>query len=425
MFPKFEKDEINQYEKCLLPKLPNHHMNAADKGVSGSVSGNIAVSLVNPPSLVLPPILPFGGHLQYPSSMIPSSKNVDYFKLLPPLNFNHQVDKSLNNSITKQPPQLTPLKESSISNIVKELKNNRIKHPMNNDHFQEIPRKKAKFDFSIEALTADDKRATMKPLKEISQNIMNPMMVNNDNIKVASATSIKSRGRPSADLIEILKQHSMQNPHRYSCSVCHRSFPRKKSLDTHRLTHSDVKPYACDFPGCNRKFKQSGQLKTHLRLHTGEKPFKCTYPYCATAFTHANRKCSLHPEFPLRRSSTDNLSTNQFINMCSEKLSDSENVEKIKNWFENYLANRESKLNDNKENIPPLELNQVKQDSSEDETVDVEIESDDSCRFPQANEENNKRLLSAVALVELRDQMKEPNKKKENYTKLFSTHHNL
>ena len=225
-----------------------------------------------------------------------------------------------------------------------------------------------------------------------------------------SPVNVKSRGRPSADLIEILKQKSMQSPHRYSCPVCHRSFPRKKSLDTHRLTHSDVKPYPCDFPGCNRRFKQSGQLKTHLRLHTGEKPFHCTHPNCDSAFTHANRKCSLHPEYPLRRSSNDALSEDVLKNISNENSNNSENLQKVKQWFEKHFSNnKETPLNENKENIPPEEkLNTIKLEPTDEES-----------KITNHSEENNKRLLSAVALVEL--QMKNPLNRKSNYSQLFTS----
>ena len=225
--------------------------------------------------------------------------------------------------------------------------------------------------------------------------------------------NVKSRGRPSADLIEILKQRSMQSPHRYSCPVCHRSFPRKKSLDTHRLTHSDVKPYPCDFPGCNRRFKQSGQLKTHLRLHTGEKPFRCTHPNCDSVFTHANRKCVQHPDYPLRRSSTDALSEDVLKNISNDKCNNSENLQKIKQWFEKHFSNKEFQTIENKENISP----EKKFTSIKSEPTDEENGS--SFHTHHHSDENNKRLLSAVALVEL--QMKNPLNRKGNYSQLFTS----
>lgn len=206
-----------------------------------------------------------------------------------------------------------------------------------------------------------------------------------------------------------MKQRSIQSPHRYCCPSCGRSFPRKKSLDTHKLTHSDIKPYACDFPGCQRKFKQSGQLKTHLRLHTGEKPFKCTFPMCESAFTHANRKCSKHPGYPLQRLlSGDKTPPKFYEQMCNDK-NNVTNIEKVKDWFQRQLAEKESKVCQNKENKVPHLDNKNPLPKKLQKQLPSNV-----------NDENCKRLLSAVALVELHDQNKNRNNKKENFEKLFS-----
>ena len=166
--------------------------------------------------------------------------------------------------------------------------------------------------------------------------------------------------------------------HRHKCPDCHRSFPRKKSLDTHLLTHSNVKPYICDYPGCTRKFKQSGQLKTHLRLHTGEKPFQCSFPSCNVSFTHANRKCPHHPMHPLYRVSGETAT------LFGKKLQDNENAV---NWLRNkYLRNpyHDKSLHfDSLCNSQPLKSSNISNGLTDEE---------------------QKRMLSAVALVELQTQ---------------------
>lgn len=212
---------------------------------------------------------------------------------------------------------------------------------------------------------------------------------------------IKSRGRPSATSLQLLKQKSMENPFRFKCTVCSRSFPRKKSLDTHKLIHSDVKPYQCTFPNCNRKFKQSGQLKTHFRLHTGEKPFKCTYPLCETAFTHSNRKCPSHPDYPLQRMPGGKLlqTKKSYANMLGYNM-DETYKEKVDSWLKSQLTTRVS-LSDTTEKTL---LNSI-ENTSQDINLDNNM-----------YEESNKRLLSAVALVELHDQTK---------TKIESTNQGL
>jgi len=201
---------------------------------------------------------------------------------------------------------------------------------------------------------------------------------------------IKSRGRPSATSLQILKQKSMENPFRFKCAVCSRSFPRKKSLDTHKLIHSDVKPYQCTFPNCNRKFKQSGQLKTHFRLHTGEKPFKCTYPLCETAFTHSNRKCPSHPDYSLQRMPGSKLlqTKKSYANMLGYNMDESYK-QKVDAWLKGQLSVR-GPLPDGKEKTVL---------SSIENTTNINLDNN-------IYEESNKRLLSAVALVELHDQTK-------------------
>ena len=113
------------------------------------------------------------------------------------------------------------------------------------------------------------------------------------------------RGRPRADVVNILIEEGQHSYSSIRCDVCNRVFPREKSLQAHKRTHSGERPYVCDFPNCGKAFVQSGQLKTHQRLHTGEKPFACSEEGCTTRFTHANRHCSMHPYASLKRVYTD------------------------------------------------------------------------------------------------------------------------
>ncbi|XP_057297815.1 zinc finger protein 367-like [Hydractinia symbiolongicarpus] len=264
---------------------------------------------------------------------------------------------------------------------------------------------RSKIDFSVDSNIASTPHKIASSISSLScSNNLQFAEIKTKDIKPPSL--IKNRGRPSADSIHMLKQKSIENPYRYKCPECSRSFPRKKSLDTHRLTHSDVKPYACDFPGCKRKFKQSGQLKTHVRLHTGEKPFQCTFPLCNISFTHANRKCPNHPEYPLQRILNKIMSP---LNGVLSSVTDSENThsEQVKAWLQKQCSNSVKSENVLKpiENIGNHENNKTLDKSS-------------SKSFP-ISEENDRRLLSAVALVEMRDQMK--SSKQENYNYLFNT----
>lgn len=205
-----------------------------------------------------------------------------------------------------------------------------------------------------------------------------------------------NRGRPSATSIEVLKQRSLEQPERHVCFDCSRSFQRKKSLDTHILTHSNMKPYSCQYPGCTKKFKQSGQLKTHTRLHTGEKPFQCTHPICFISFAHANRKCPRHPNHPLKRvKNTSNknvpFSERLFIDSCKEnKYSVLQCIQNMDN--QNY---------DDKNTLNFTNLQNKVYYANHLHEVNYCKSQNDVSNFNPQNDETKMRLLSAVALVQL------------------------
>ncbi|XP_014026583.2 zinc finger protein 367 isoform X1 [Salmo salar] len=120
----------------------------------------------------------------------------------------------------------------------------------------------------------------------------------------ASSDQIKDgirRGRPRADTVRELINEGESSSSRIRCNICNRVFPREKSLQAHKRTHTGERPYPCDYPDCGKAFVQSGQLKTHQRLHTGEKPFVCSVKACGSRFTHANRHCRKHPYARLKR----------------------------------------------------------------------------------------------------------------------------
>lgn len=147
------------------------------------------------------------------------------------------------------------------------------------------------------------------------------------------------RGRPKAEMISYLIVEGAQSRSPIRCDICSRVFPREKSLQAHKRTHSGDRPYTCDFPNCDKAFVQSGQLKTHQRLHTGEKPFVCTVPGCNSRFTHANRHCPAHPKAGLARRDCE------VIPLLSEiqNKEPNEQTQDVLTWLDKYERERQDK----------------------------------------------------------------------------------
>lgn len=94
------------------------------------------------------------------------------------------------------------------------------------------------------------------------------------------------------------KLHVAEKP--YACRFCPKCFSRKDSLDYHERSHTGERPFACSV--CQRKFASRSHAASHELIHTGEKPFSCSV--CRKKFArksymmfHARRHVStaLHP----------------------------------------------------------------------------------------------------------------------------------
>ncbi|NXW50253.1 ZN367 protein, partial [Nyctiprogne leucopyga] len=202
------------------------------------------------------------------------------------------------------------------------------------------------------------------------------------------------RGRPRADTVRDLISEGEHSSSRIRCNICNRVFPREKSLQAHKRTHTGERPYLCDYPDCGKAFVQSGQLKTHQRLHTGEKPFVCSENGCLSRFTHANRHCPKHPYARLKREElTDRLSKKQTADNKA-----------VAEWLAKYWETREQRA-------PALKTktiqktDQEQQDPMEylqsDEEDDEEKNSAHSAAHRRRLQEQRERMHGALALIEL------------------------
>ncbi|XP_064422541.1 zinc finger protein 367 [Latimeria chalumnae] len=199
------------------------------------------------------------------------------------------------------------------------------------------------------------------------------------------------RGRPRADMVRNLINEGEHSSSRIRCNICNRVFPREKSLQAHKRTHTGERPYLCDYPDCGKAFVQSGQLKTHQRLHTGEKPFVCSENGCASRFTHANRHCPKHPYARLKREEpTGGLSKTQTVDNKA-----------VAEWLAKYWQTREQRT-PNVKGKSAQKADQEQQDPMEylqsDEDEDEEKKSAPSAACQQ---EQRERLHGALALIEL------------------------
>ncbi|XP_033229618.1 zinc finger protein 235-like [Belonocnema kinseyi] len=74
-----------------------------------------------------------------------------------------------------------------------------------------------------------------------------------------------------------------KNPVNHICDICCESFPLMSALDTHKLIHSDKKPYECEI--CKRCFVDKYKLRYHQIRRSEEDPyFECEI--CKLKFCH-------------------------------------------------------------------------------------------------------------------------------------------
>ena len=207
------------------------------------------------------------------------------------------------------------------------------------------------------------------------------------------------RGRPKAEMINYLIVEGAQSCSPIRCDICGRVFPREKSLQAHKRTHSGDRPYTCDFPSCDKAFVQSGQLKTHQRLHTGEKPFICTVESCESRFTHANRHCPTHPKAGLVRKDSDVIPLKRTLLSEIQNKEPNEHTKEVLMWLDKYERERQNKspgaLKSKKESRRELDRDRERSQLSISERRRSRMEA----RKRMA--EQKERWFGALALVEL------------------------
>ncbi|CAL8345199.1 unnamed protein product [Lota lota] len=213
------------------------------------------------------------------------------------------------------------------------------------------------------------------------------------------------RGRPRADTVQELITEGETSSSHIRCNICNRVFPREKSLQAHKRTHTGERPYLCDYPNCGKAFVQSGQLKTHQRLHTGEKPFACSEKGCGNRFTHANRHCPKHPFTRLKREEAKD---------CLGKGQSVDN-KAVAEWLAKYWRTREQRAHTgppsgpkgkgqaakDQEQQDPMEFSHSDEENGEEDAAEEEKAGGHGGTAKRCLQEQRERLHGALALIEL------------------------
>ncbi|XP_053618313.1 zinc finger protein 25-like isoform X2 [Plodia interpunctella] len=114
--------------------------------------------------------------------------------------------------------------------------------------------------------------------KDMQSHVMTHKNMKNKNAKRFEC-SICGKGCSSqAMLIMHERVHTNERP--FPCQLCSLRFKTKTHLRTHQLTHTREKKFGCSV--CMKFFALKGNLVVHLRTHTGERPYVCSL--CGEAF---------------------------------------------------------------------------------------------------------------------------------------------
>lgn len=82
----------------------------------------------------------------------------------------------------------------------------------------------------------------------------------------------------------------------YTCQKCDKVFKTNARLNKHlKLTHSEERPYVCEYKNCEKKFKLKRTLSQHMVVHTGQRNHLChicnfTFAWRCNLVSHIKKK---------------------------------------------------------------------------------------------------------------------------------------
>ena len=90
-----------------------------------------------------------------------------------------------------------------------------------------------------------------------------------------------SKGGKEDELILVVP--SKDGPNGFKCKLCDVFYPRKSYLKLHIRTHTNEKPYVCDYTNCTKSFARPGNFSEHKK-RTHERVLSHFCPICEKAF---------------------------------------------------------------------------------------------------------------------------------------------
>ncbi|KAH8346265.1 hypothetical protein KR067_000573 [Drosophila pandora] len=111
--------------------------------------------------------------------------------------------------------------------------------------------------------------------------------VSNSAVEAESCISEEAREFAS---FKVPKPVSRAGP--YVCDDCGRSINHWTNFLEHKLRHTGIKDFKCQYSECGKCFATRKELTRHIRRHTGEKPYPCSY--CPRRFSDVGSRQQHH-----------------------------------------------------------------------------------------------------------------------------------
>ncbi|XP_076448416.1 uncharacterized protein LOC143285092 [Babylonia areolata] len=94
----------------------------------------------------------------------------------------------------------------------------------------------------------------------------------NETIDVESSSPHSSPGSEKNDIQSVISGRK-NGLVKFFCGQCEKGYVSKYALKRHLATHSDERPFVCNFPGCKGAFKLKSRLTDHIRyVHKRKTP---------------------------------------------------------------------------------------------------------------------------------------------------------